>query len=110
MRKTIKYTDYLKESLRDSNEAAEYLNAALETGDLPLFTLALKDVVDALGGGVTQTSHRSHLNRESLYRMLSKKGNPRLTSLHSVIDSLGLEIHITAKKGFTPSHQHSPML
>jgi len=104
MRKTIKYTDYLRKSLQNSKEAAEYLNAALDTGELPLFTLALKDVVDALGGGVTQTSQRSHLNRESLYRMLSKRGNPRLTSLHSVMDSLGLEIHITAKKGFTHSH------
>jgi DNA-binding phage protein len=48
MSKTIKYTDYLKESLRDFKEAAEYLNSALETGDLPLFALALKDVVAAL--------------------------------------------------------------
>lgn len=107
MRKTIKYTDYLKDSLRDTTEAAEYLNAALETGDLPLFTLALKDVVDALGGGVAQTSQKSHLNRESLYRMLSRQGNPRLTSLHSVIDSLGLKIHITAKKGAPSTHHHS---
>ncbi len=44
--------DYLKESLRDSKEASEYLNAALETGDFLLFTLALKDVVDALRGGL----------------------------------------------------------
>ena len=48
MRKTINYTDYLKESLRDSKEVEAYLSAALETGDISLFTLALKDVVDGL--------------------------------------------------------------
>ena len=46
MSKTINYTDYLKESLRDSKEAAAYLNAALETGDQSLIALALKDVVN----------------------------------------------------------------
>lgn len=99
MSNTIKYKKYLEKSLKDPQDAAEYLNAALEAGDLSVFTLALKDVVDALGGGVSATSKRSHLNRESLYRMLSKKGNPRLTTFYSVIGSLGLEMHITAKKG-----------
>jgi DNA-binding phage protein len=58
MRKTINYTDYLKESLRDSKEAAAYLNAALEAGDISLFTLALNDVVSAFRREVykTQTS------------------------------------------------------
>jgi len=59
MKKTIKYTDYLRESLQNSKEAAEYLNAALDTGELPLFTLALKDVVDALGGGHSNVSKKS---------------------------------------------------
>ncbi len=105
MSKTIKYKEYLEKSLQDPREAAEYLNAALEIRDLSLFTLALKDVVDALGGGVSATSKKSHLNRESLYRMLVGKGNPRLATLYSVIGSLGLEMHITAKKG---SHLSSP--
>lgn len=98
MDKTIKYKEYLNESLKNPEEAAEYLNAALEEGDLALFTLALKDVVNTLGGGVGIVSQKSHLNRESLYRMLSKKGNPRLTSLNSVMSSLGLEMHIMVKK------------
>jgi|JI6StandDraft_1071083.scaffolds.fasta_scaffold66961_1 probable addiction module antidote protein len=104
MSKTIKYKEYLAQSLQDPGEAAEYLNAALEEGDLSLFTLALKDVVDALGGGVSAISKKTHLNRESLYRMLSKKGNPRLTTFSSVMNSLGLEMHITAKKETPPHH------
>jgi len=104
MTKTIKYKDYLNESLKDPEEAAEYLNAALEEGDLSLFTLALKDVVDALGGGVGAIASKSHLNRESLYKMLSKEGNPRLSSLSSLMDSLGLEVHIIAKKSEHSNH------
>ncbi len=52
MSKTIKYKEYLDESLKNIEEAAEYLNAALKEGDLSLFALALKDVANALGGGI----------------------------------------------------------
>lgn len=105
MEKTIKYKDYLKESLKNPEEAAEYLNAALEEGDSSLFTLALRDVVNALGGGVGVVSQKSHLNRENLYRMLSKKGNPRLTSLNSVMTSLGLEMQVMVKKDVPSQHR-----
>jgi probable addiction module antidote protein len=104
MEKSIEYKSYLSQSLKDPEEAAEYLNAALEEGDLSLFTLALKDVVDALGGGVSATAKKSHLNRESLYRILSKNGNPRLTSLTSLMSSLGLEVHIVSKKETLSNH------
>lgn len=98
MSKTIKYKEYLEKSLQDPEEAAKYLNAALGTGNLSAFILALKDVVNVLGGGVSATSKKSHLNRESLYRMLSKKGTPRLATLCSVMDSLGLEVRVTTRK------------
>lgn len=52
MEKSIEYKEYLYESLKNPEETAEYLNAALEEGDLSLFTLALKDVEYALGGSV----------------------------------------------------------
>ena len=106
MSKTIKYKEYLDGSLKNAEEAAEYLNAALKEGDLSLFTLALKDVADALGGGIGSVSKKSLLNRESLYRMLSKTGNPRLTSFNSLMNSLGLEMNIIAKKN-VPSNHHS---
>ena len=95
---TDSYESYLKEHLQNPEEAAAYLNAALADGDPAVFTLALRDVVIALGGGVTRIAEKSDLNRESLYRMLSRKGNPRLSSLHSVIHSLGLEVHVTPRQ------------
>jgi len=54
--------------------------------------LALKDVADERG--ISKLARESNLNRENLYRILSLKGNPKLTSLNSVLHSMGLKIAI----------------
>lgn len=59
MRKSIPYNEYLMDSLKNPEESAEYLNAALQDGDLSVFTLALKDVVKALGGGIGNVAKKS---------------------------------------------------
>ena len=46
MAKSRSYDETLKESLSDPEEAAAYLNAALEEGDPAVFVLALKDVAN----------------------------------------------------------------
>lgn len=46
---TIKYHDYLINSLKDPEEAAGYLDAVLETGDVDDFLHALRNVVEAHG-------------------------------------------------------------
>ena len=38
----------------------------------------------------------SHLNRESLYRLISRRGNPRLSSLDAVLSALGLKVTFAA--------------
>ncbi|GAO97659.1 hypothetical protein Cva_00295 [Caedimonas varicaedens] len=96
MKKSVSYKDYLSKSLKDPSAAAEYLNAALEEGN-EAFTLALKDVVKALGGSVSHIASQANLNRESLYKTLSVKGNPHLRGLNAIIKSLGLQLHITPR-------------
>lgn len=93
MKKSESYQKTLMESLKDPFEAAEYLNAALEEGDQGLFLLALKNVAEARGG-MGKLSGKAKLNRESLYRMLSKHGNPELTSLESLLEALGLRLAV----------------
>ena len=61
--------------MKDPREAAAYLNAAMEEGDRELFMLALRNVTEA-HGSMAVVSEKAKLNRESMYRMLSKKGNP----------------------------------
>lgn len=92
------YEESLIKSLKDPAEASAYLQAALDDGDPKVFLLALKNVTLALGG-VGQLAKKSKLSRESLYRTLSKKGNPELTTLHSILENLGFEITIRPKKG-----------
>jgi len=55
--------------------------------------LALREVAQA-NGGMTAIAERSHVKRESLYQMLSKRGNPELTSLFNVLHGMGLTITI----------------
>ena len=89
------YQPDLIESLRDSGEAEEYLNAALEENDPELFLLALRNVAEAQGG-IAQLAEKAKLNRESLYRMLSDRGNPEFRSLDALLHALGFRLTVTA--------------
>lgn len=93
MGKTKSYKHHLHQKLKDPKEAAAYLNAALEDDDLKVFLVALRDVADAYGG-ISQLAKETELNRESLYRTLSLRGNPTLISLILMFDALGLELSV----------------
>ena len=78
--------DYLK-----SDEAmAEYLTAALETEDAALIADALGVVARAKG--MTQIANETGLGRNSLYKALSREGNPELSTVLRVIRALGLKL------------------
>lgn len=97
MNKSKAHQPDLIASLRDGSKADEYLNAALEEDDLELFLVALRNVAKAQGG-VTQLAEKSKLNRESLYKMLSGRGNPELTSLEAFLHALGFRLAFTANR------------
>jgi probable addiction module antidote protein len=78
MAESTSYQKDLIEALKDHNEAAAYFNAAIEEGDRAVFLLALKNVVEAKGG-MTAIAEKANLSRESLYRMLSRRGMVQLT-------------------------------
>ena len=92
-----RYQEVLDEDLQDPTEAAGYLNACLEDGDPEVFLLALRDVARARGG-LTKLAEATELNREHLYRMLSKSGNPELRSLEALLDALGFRLAVTLKE------------
>ena len=97
IRKKRTYRDFqelLLENLQDPQEAAAYLKAALADEDERVFLLALRDVLEARGGSIADLSEETNLNKQNLYRMLSKKGNPRLTSLVTVLHAIGFEMDI----------------
>lgn len=78
----------------------EYLNEALKSSieyNTPEhFMEALGDVTRAQG--ITKAAKATDLNREHLYRSLSKKGNPTFTTIIKLINFLGLEINISSPK------------
>ena len=89
---TASYYEGLLQRLEDAEQATAYLNAALEDGDQEVFLLALRDVAEA--HGISKLSQDAQLNRENLYRMLSRQGNPQLTSLIALLKSMGLRLSI----------------
>ena len=89
---TAKYETGLKASLVNPEEAAAYLNAALEENEQEIFLLALRDIAEARG--FSQVAQQALLNRENLYRMLSSTGNPQLSSLNSLLHSIGLRLAV----------------
>jgi probable addiction module antidote protein len=93
---STRYHDGLIKDLTDPEEAAAYLNAALEDGSKDVFLMALRDIADAKG--IAQLSKKAHLNRVSLYRMLSGKGNPKLSSLTTILNTVGLRLAIEVRE------------
>lgn len=94
MKKSKPYVAHEKEQIRefrkDPDRAIEYLNAcvqvAFEDNDPELVLSALAVVGKAYG--MTRLAKKTHLQRESLHRMLSKRGNPEWNSIFRVFKAL----------------------
>jgi probable addiction module antidote protein len=95
--RSVSYREDLMKALKDPAERVAYLNAALEDGDSRILLKALRDVADA-NGGIGTLASQTHLARESLYRMLSHKGNPELGSLEKILHSFGLKLSVQLER------------
>ena len=93
---TANYTDGLSERLQEPGYATAYLSEALKEGSQEIFMLALRDVAKARG--ISHIAKESKLNRETMYRMLSEKGNPNLSSLNKLLNALGLTLTVEMKE------------
>ena len=95
MPRSVPFDEYLTRQLKDSKLAEEYLKAALQNDDPRVFLQALRNVAQARG--IAKVAAKSKLNRESMYRMLSTRGNPSLRSLGALLDSLGFRLTVQSK-------------
>jgi probable addiction module antidote protein len=93
MKRATSYAEGLDARLKSPDYAAEYLSAAAEEGRAELL-LALRDVARARGIG--KIAKRAHRGRESLYKALSRKGNPGLDTLMKVLQAAGIELRFKA--------------
>ena len=83
--------DYLK----TEEDMALYLDACLDedTGDGRLIRAALNDIARARG--MSRLARDTGITREGLYRALSAKGNPELSTVLKIIKALGMKLHAT---------------
>ena len=87
--KTLQWdpADYLE----DARDVVAYLEAAFDDGDPQVIAGALGDV--ARSKGMTAVAAKAGLGRESLYKALSRDGNPGFATVLSVLEALGLRLH-----------------
>lgn len=79
----------------DSEEAvAEFIDAALATGEPAVLIRALGEVARAQG--MARVAKRSGLGRESLYKALQPSSHPRLETILRVAQALGIRLHASA--------------
>lgn len=93
--KSVSYEEGLMQRLKDPEYACEYLMACLESkeGDAKeLFLLALRDVAKA--HRFQTVAGKTGLGRESLYKAISEKGDPKLSTLVVVLQAMGLKFSI----------------
>lgn len=95
-KKVVSHDDAMVAELRENPDYAEiYLQTALEDiyeeGGIAAFLIALRRVVEARGG-ISEISHKSGLSRQQLYKTLSEKGNPTLTTLTEITRAAGVRL------------------
>ena len=74
-------------------DAAAYLEAALEEGgDDPAFVAQALGTI-ARSGNISELARRVGMSREGLYKALSGDGNPSFATIMKVAKALGLKLH-----------------
>lgn len=86
----------LAEGLETPEDIAEYLDIALEEQDDRVLLMAIRNSVEAIGG-MAELARRTGLSRETLYRTLSEKGNPRLSTLRGILKAFGVDLSVRTR-------------
>lgn len=73
--------------------ALEVINGILADGDQAELMTVLRQLAQAVGG-VRAVAEQAHLNPTQLYRTLSPKGNPALSSLTAILKAMGLRLAV----------------
>jgi probable addiction module antidote protein len=82
----------------DSDETVgAYLEEAMDSGDAAFIAFALGQVARARG--MAAIAKDAGLSRESLYKALSKEGNPEFATVLKVLRALGLRLAVEPAGG-----------
>jgi len=83
--------------------ALAVINDILADGDQAELLIVLRQLAQAFGG-VQAVAEQARLNPTQLYRTLSPKGNPALSSLLAVLKAMGLRLAVTPLNSAGPVH------
>jgi probable addiction module antidote protein len=78
----------------------------LADGDERAVPVALRTVADAVGG-MTALAKKTGLSRETLYRTLSERGNPRLDTLAAILAAFGLRLSVQPRQARPRKRAHA---
>ncbi|MBM2804974.1 MAG: addiction module antitoxin [Deltaproteobacteria bacterium] len=84
------------ERLKKPEYAIAYLNTILEKNDSDLLPLGLRDAARA--HGFARIADATGLNRENLYKALSKGKSPRIDTLMRIFFALGCKLRLEQLK------------
>lgn len=96
--KTKDYKTGLLRRLKDPDYAAGYLTDVLESESQESFLIAVKNVLEARSANISNLSKKSGISRQAVYHALSKRGNPRLSTLNQILKAAGIKITFDAEK------------
>jgi len=92
--KTLSHDDFMADIFReDPQYATELLNEILEDGAWDEAMIMLRQMSKAFGG-VSEVAKKSGLHGKTLYRTLSPKGNPQISTLDAVLRAMGLRLSV----------------
>jgi len=87
---TVPFDEVLRSELQDREIAIGYINALFAEEDEQGVLLALRDIADAMTMGAVAKA--AGVNRESLYKMLSGRRDPRFGTVLRVLKGLGIKL------------------
>jgi len=94
------------EYLRNEKDIADFLEAVLEDGEPRSLPRALRAVADSMGG-IGKLAERTGLSRETLYRTLSERGNPRYDTLFNILTAFGLRVSVVPTRTASRTHRRA---
>jgi len=98
----------MKKLLANREEAAAYVNAAAEGGELKFLLIAIRRVVGA-NGGMGALAKATGRSRTTLYKTLSPDGNPEIATLKAILAIYGIRMGFFAidPGNSRPAHKHN---
>ncbi len=93
--KNLKKWD-IQNQLKTPKDIAHYLEAVFEDGNHELIMAAIGDVAQAKG--IVDIASKADLTHEDLYKSLNESGDPKLSTLLSILKALDLCLYCRPTK------------